>query len=88
MFHTLQSFTIKKTINETCLFNNQNHPDYIVKQWSNNSKKTYRGAKDYCLHIYAFNVVFHDDWRRIMFLHRYIEFMCSDTYKKLNYSIL
>ena len=57
----------RKTINETCLFNNQNHPDYIVKQWSNNSKNTYRGAKDYCLHIYAFNVVFHHDWRRIMF---------------------
>ena len=26
----------RKAINEKCLFNNQNHPDYIVKQWSNN----------------------------------------------------
>ena len=83
-FIKLNPLPSRKTINEKCLFGNQNHPDYIVKRPTFDSGITYRRVKDYYLHINDFNVVFPDTCRRRMF--RYIEFMFSDRYKKLNYS--
>ena len=83
-FIRLNPLPSRKIINEKCLFNNQNHPDYIVKRPTFDSGITYSRVKDHYLHINEFNVVFPDTCRKRMF--RYIEFMFSDRYKKLNYS--
>lgn len=84
-FTRLNPLPSRYIINKKLLHNNPNHPDFIVKKRSHNSiNTTHYWVEDYYKHINEFNEVFSDNSRNKMF--RYIEFMFSDKYKKLNYS--